>query len=95
MSSRGGWVAHGSGRHPCRDGSDRRVVLEAGLVREIARHTQRIQKTLEDANVKRTEMISDILGTSGRAILTALVAGETDPARLVDLTSGRAGAPLP
>ena len=39
------------------------------LVREIARHTQRIQKTLEDANVKLTEAISDILGTSGRAIL--------------------------
>ncbi len=59
------------------------------LVREITRHTQRIQKTLEDANVKLTAVISDILGTSGRAILKALVAGETDPARLTDLTSGR------
>lgn len=59
------------------------------VVREITRHTQRLQKTLEDANVKLTEVISDILGTSGRAILTALVAGETDPERLADLTSGR------
>jgi transposase len=59
------------------------------LVREIARHTQRIQKTLEDANVKLTEAISDILGTSGRAILKALMTGETDPERLVDLTTGR------
>ena len=59
------------------------------LVREIARHTQRLQKTLEDANVKLTEVISDILGTSGRKILNALVAGETDPERLADLTSGR------
>lgn len=59
------------------------------LVREITRHTQRIQKTLEDANVKLTEIISDILGTSGRAVLQALVAGETDPERLADLTSGR------
>jgi transposase len=59
------------------------------LVREIARHTQRMQKTLEDANVKLTEVISDILGTSGRKILNALVAGETDPERLADLTSGR------
>jgi transposase len=59
------------------------------LVRERARHTQRIQKTLEDANVKLTEVISDILGTSGRAILTALIAGDTDPERLADLTSGR------
>jgi len=59
------------------------------LVRENARHKQRIQKTLEDANVKLTEVISDILGTSGRAILKALVAGETDPERLADLASGR------
>ena len=59
------------------------------FVRERARHMQRIQKTLEDANVKLTEVISDILGTSGRAILAALVAGETDPERLADLTSTR------
>ncbi len=59
------------------------------LVGEIARHTLRIQKTLEDANVKLTQVMSDILGTSGRAILTALVAGETDPHRLADLTRGR------
>jgi len=59
------------------------------LVREITRHTQRLQKTLEDANLKLTEVVSDILGQSGRAILTALVAGETDPERLVDLTRGR------
>jgi transposase len=63
------------------------------LVREIARHTQRIQKTLEDANVKLTEVISDILGASGRAILQALVAGETDPERLASLTSGGVSRP--
>jgi len=63
------------------------------LVREIARHTQRIQKTLEDANVKLTEVISSVLGTSGRAILRALIAGETDPEKLVDLTGGRLKAP--
>jgi transposase len=59
------------------------------LVRERARHMQRIQKALEDANVKLTEVITDILGTSGRTILTALIAGETNPERLADLTSGR------
>lgn len=59
------------------------------LVREMTRHTQRIQKTLEDANVKLTEVITNIVGTSGRAILRALIAGETDPDRLVDLTGGR------
>src|ERR1700726_4569072 len=59
------------------------------LVREIARHTQRIQKTLEDANLKITHVVSDILGTSGRAILQALTTGETDPERLATLTTGR------
>jgi transposase len=65
------------------------------MVREVSRHTLRIQKTLEDANIKLTEVISDILGTSGRAILRALVAGVTDPERLVDLTQGRLKAPRP
>jgi len=59
------------------------------LVREIRRHTQRLQKTLEDANVKLTEVISDILGTTGRAMLQALVAGETDPERLAGLAHYR------
>src|SRR3970282_2608622 len=59
------------------------------LVREIARHTLRIQKTLEDANLKLTRVISDILGTSGQAILKALIAGETDPLRLAALRKGR------
>jgi len=59
------------------------------LVHEIARHVLRVQKTLEDANLKLTQVISDIVGVSGRAILNALVAGETDPDRLVDLTRGR------
>ena len=59
------------------------------LVGEIARHTLRIQKTLEDANVKLTHVVSDVLGVSGRAILKALVGGETDPERLADLTRGR------
>ena len=59
------------------------------LVGEIARHTQRLQKTLEDANVKLTRVVTDILGASGRAVLTALIAGETDPERLADCTNVR------
>jgi transposase len=59
------------------------------LVREIAQHTLRIQKTLEHANLKLTGLLSNILGVSGRAILQALVAGEQDPERLADLVRGR------
>lgn len=59
------------------------------LVREIAQHTLRIQKTLEHANLKLTGLLSNILGVSGRAILQALVAGEQNPERRADLVHGR------
>jgi transposase len=60
------------------------------LVREIAQHALRIQKVLEDANIKLAGVLSDVLGKSGRAMLAALIAGETDPARLADLAQGTA-----
>src|ERR1700733_4300723 len=52
------------------------------LVREISQHSLRIQKTLEDANLKLGSVLSDVLGKSGRAILAAVIAGETDPEKL-------------
>lgn len=59
------------------------------FVREIVRHTQRIQRILDTANLKVTGLISDILGASGRAMLRALIAGETNPERLADLARGQ------
>jgi len=59
------------------------------LMGALARHALRIQKTLEDANLKLTRVVADVLGRSSRAILRALIAGETDPDRLADLTQGR------
>ena len=59
------------------------------LTREVVQHTQRIQKTLEDANIKITSVISDLMGVSGRAILQALIAGQTDPDELLKLTGRR------
>ena len=59
------------------------------LVREIGQHNQRIQKTLEDANVKLGSVISDVLGDSGRRILKAIIAGDSDPQRLAALGSER------
>jgi transposase len=58
------------------------------LVREITQHTQRIQRTLDAANLKLTGVVSDILGVSGRAMVEALIDGETDPHRLADLARG-------
>lgn len=63
------------------------------LVGEVGRHTQRLQKVLESANVKITGVITDLLGVSGRAILRGLIEGETDPERLLELTRGRLKAP--
>lgn len=52
------------------------------LVREVVQHKLRIQKTLEDANIKLSSVISDVLGQGGRAILMAMIDGEEDPKRL-------------
>jgi transposase len=59
------------------------------LAREVVQHTNRIEKVLEDTNIKIASVISDVLGKSGRAILDALVAGETNPEKLLALCSGR------
>lgn len=59
------------------------------LVRERAQHVQRIQKTLEDANLKIASAVSDVTGTSGRAILQALIDGKTNPEELLAATTGR------
>ena len=59
------------------------------LVEERARLTNRLQAVLEDANVKLASVVTDIRGTSARAILAALIAGETDPTVLAELALGR------
>ena len=59
------------------------------LVRERASHTLRIQKVLEDANIKLDSVVTDLLGLSGRRILDALVNGQTTPAVLAALADGR------
>jgi transposase len=58
------------------------------LVREVAQHTLRIHKVLEDANLKVASVITDMLGVTGRAILKALVAGQSEPELLADLAHG-------
>jgi transposase len=62
------------------------------LVREQSSHVLRVQKTLEDANVKLESVLSDLMGKSGRAVLEALIAGETNPAKLAGLADRRVKA---
>ena len=59
------------------------------LIRARADEANRIQKLLEAANVKLGSVATDILGVSGRAMLAALVKGETDASALAGLAKGR------
>jgi transposase len=63
------------------------------FVRERSSHVQRLQKTLEDANIKLDGVISDIVGLSGRRMIEALIAGESDPEALAALAHRRIKAP--
>ena len=59
------------------------------VVRERTRETQRLHNLLEDAGIKLTCVVSDVLGKSGRAMLEALITGERDPHTLAELALGR------
>jgi transposase len=54
----------------------------------LASFANRIQKVLEDANIKLGSVASDVLGVSGRHMLKALLAGEQDPQKLANLAQG-------
>jgi transposase len=62
------------------------------LINEQARHVQRLQKILTQMNIQLTNVISDIVGQSGQAILRAIVAGERDPVKLASLCNYRVKA---
>src|SRR5258708_28637986 len=55
------------------------------LVREQTRHVQRIDKTLAEANIKLSSVISDIMGASGRRMIQAMIDGVRQPNKLAEL----------
>src|SRR6516165_3270866 len=55
------------------------------LIRYAAQHVQHMQKALEQMNVKLTEVVSDISGVTGMAIIRAILAGERNPLQLAKL----------
>lgn len=59
------------------------------LVAERSREANRVQKVLEDANLKLSSVATDILGKSGREMLAAIIDGQTDPSALAQLAKGR------
>jgi transposase len=66
----------------------------ADLVGVRTAEKQRVEKLLEDAQIKLSVVASDIFGVSGRAMLAALVAGERDPKALAQLARSRMRAKL-
>lgn len=67
----------------------------AVLAQERATVANRIQKVLEDANLKLAPVATDILGQSGRSILKALLAGQEDPEALAELGQKRLRTKIP
>ncbi len=65
------------------------------LIQAKASVANRIQKVLEDANIKLGSVASDVLGVSGRDVLRAIIAGQEDPEVLADLARRRLRAKIP
>jgi transposase len=65
------------------------VRYRTSLVHERTAEVNRLQKTLEGANLKLGDVTSVVVGVSGRAILQAIIGGEEDPAALAELARGR------
>src|SRR5207247_14354 len=65
------------------------------LVRQRAAVANRVQKTLEDANIKLASVASDVLGASGRDMLKAIIKGENDPITLANLARQRLRKKIP
>jgi len=65
------------------------------LIDEASRIANRIQKVLEDANVKLGSVASNVVGASGRLMLEAMVAGQDNPAQLAELAQRRLRSKIP
>jgi len=98
------WIAellqHGLLKGSFVPGREQREVRELtryrrSLVEDRARVANRLQKSLEAANIKLASVVSDVLGISAREMLEALVKGDTDPAAMAQLARGRMRKKLP
>jgi len=67
----------------------------AKVVGEQAAVANRIQKTLEDANIKLASVATDVMGVSGRVMLKAMISGQEDPKVLANLAQRRLREKIP
>ena len=65
------------------------------LVRDRTRVIQRIDKVLQEANIKLSSVVSDVMGVSAQQMMRRMAAGDTDAARLADLALGRLRSKIP
>ncbi|PWE00815.1 IS110 family RNA-guided transposase [Marinilabilia rubra] len=65
------------------------VRLRKQIIKEMATETQRMQKAMVNMNIKLHDVISDINGRTGRAIVDAIIDGERDPKRLASFRNRR------
>jgi transposase len=98
------WIAqllqHGLLRNSFVPGAPQRELRELTrqrrqLIQTKASVANRIQKVLEDANIKLASVATDALGVSGRAMLEAIIAGQDDPEVLADLAQRKLRAKIP
>ena len=71
------------------------IRYRTSLVRERTREINRVQKVLEDGNVKLASVATNVMGVSGRQMLEAIIAGVEDPEALAELAKGRLRAKIP
>lgn len=71
------------------------IRYRTSLIGERAREINRVQKVLEDANVKLASVASNVMGVSGRQMLEAIIAGNEDPEALAELAKGRLRSKIP
>jgi prefoldin subunit 5 len=91
-------LAHGLIRAsfiPEQDIQDLRSLMRARkqMTRQQISHVQRVQKTLEEANIKLDSVITDIMGATGRRMIEAMIAGEANPIKLAQLADCRIKLP--
>jgi transposase len=63
--------------------------MRSTIVRQRSEMLNRVQKVLEDANIKLASVASDAMGVSGRAMIEAMIGGESDPKVLADMALGK------
>lgn len=71
------------------------IRYRTSLIQERTREINRVQKVLEDANVKLASVATNVMGISGRQMLEAIIGGVEDPEALAELAKGRLRAKIP